>query len=231
MEYLKTPWEHQLKGVNDSLPMNHFALLWEAGTGKTGASINMMRHKYAKHGQLLRTLILGPSVVVKNWRNEFLIHSKVPKNYIVPLYGPIKKRIQIMRELPKQRIVITNYEGLDNDEFFQALYDYNFAVVVADESHRIKSHESKRAKKCIALGDRAMYRYILTGSPVLRDALDLWSQCRFLDGGKTFGTNYYEYRGRYFEDVLSKAQVKFQKWRPRESTYGELAQKLESLGS
>ena len=46
------------------------------------------------------------------------------------------------------------------------------------------------------LGDKARYKLILSGTPVQNEAVDLWSQYRFLDP-KVFGTNFYAFRNRY----------------------------------
>lgn len=46
------------------------------------------------------------------------------------------------------------------------------------------------------LGDRARYKLILSGTPVQNQAVDIWSQYRFLDR-TVFGDNFYAFVGRY----------------------------------
>ncbi|RKJ39243.1 hypothetical protein D7X94_12990 [Acutalibacter sp. 1XD8-33] len=46
------------------------------------------------------------------------------------------------------------------------------------------------------LGDQARYKLILSGTPVQNDAMDIFSQYRFLDP-TIFGQNYYTFRSRY----------------------------------
>lgn len=46
------------------------------------------------------------------------------------------------------------------------------------------------------LGDRAPFKLILSGTPVQNNALDLYSQYRFLDP-TVFGKNFYQFRNRY----------------------------------
>ena len=50
-----------------------------------------------------------------------------------------------------------------------------------DESTTIKNPKAKRTKSIIHLSNMASYRRILTGSPVTKNPLDLFTQCYFLD--------------------------------------------------
>ena len=49
-----------------------------------------------------------------------------------------------------------------------------------DESTTIKN-PAKRTKNIIKLGKYAKYKRIMTGSPVTKNPLDLYTQCEFLD--------------------------------------------------
>ena len=62
-----------------------------------------------------------------------------------------------------------------------------------DESTTIKNPNAKRTKNILLLGKHAQYRRILTGSPVTKSPLDLYSQCTFLDeqGLLGFYVSYY----------------------------------------
>ena len=50
-----------------------------------------------------------------------------------------------------------------------------------DESTTIKNPKAKRTKNILSLSSICKYRRIMTGSPVTRNPLDLYSQCEFLD--------------------------------------------------
>ena len=45
----------------------------------------------------------------------------------------------------------------------------------------LKHQQLKRTKNIIDLGNHAKYRRIMTGSPVTKNPLDLYTQCYFLD--------------------------------------------------
>ena len=69
-------------------------------------------------------------------------------------------------------------------------------MVIADESQRIKEPSAKQSKALHRLGDIAKYKLILSGTPIQNNAIDLFSQYRFLDP-TVFGTNFYAFRSRY----------------------------------
>jgi len=70
-------------------------------------------------------------------------------------------------------------------------------IVIIDESTTIKNRKAARTKNIIALQRRAKYRRILTGSPITKSPMDLFSQCSFL-AEKALGFNsYFAFQARY----------------------------------
>ena len=55
------------------------------------------------------------------------------------------------------------------------------SMIILDESTSIKNLKASRTKSIIKLGQLARYKRILTGSPITKSPLDLFSQCAFLD--------------------------------------------------
>lgn len=200
-------WKHQKDAVTRAASAKNFALFMEVGTGKTATCINILRHRYNSAHNLLSTLILCPPIVILNWKEEFKIWSKIPTKKVIPLLGSQQKRIDTMLYAtgakvynPEPVILITNYEALLMDRLFQEFEVYAPKIIVFDESHKLKDPQAKRTKQAIKLADKAEHRYILSGTPVLKDAMDLYSQYRVLDGGDTFGNNFFTFRARYFYD-------------------------------
>jgi SNF2 family DNA or RNA helicase len=243
MDYLISPWKHQMRAIELSRSTRDLALFFEMGTGKTGATINIMREHFARAKRVMRTLILGPVITVKNWQNEIHMHSKIKDWDVVPLTGPGKRRVKefvdrvgVNGQLVGGKIVITNYEAMEMDELHRCLQEWQPEILICDESQRLKSHESKRAKRVIQLlGEepvpgtddyqrKVRHVYLLTGTPILNSAMDIFNQYRILDSGESFGTNFYEFRMRYFED-LNKGmpqKVHFPHFIPRPETYENL---------
>lgn len=230
MKFLKPLWDHQMQAYLAGKEFNEFALFFEAGAGKTAATISLLRDKYYGHRKLLRTLVLGPPIVRKNWVQEWKMHSTINPNLIVMLDGPGKKRAKIVQELKGEpHIVITNYESLRNEELLQALLDWHPEAIVFDESHKCKTYNSKTTKVCFQLAQLAKYRYILTGTPVLNSPSDLFSQFKILDLGKTFGKNYFAFRDKYFMDKnrnMPKHNY-FPDWVPKPGIEADLNAKIK----
>ncbi len=66
-----------------------------------------------------------------------------------------------------------------------------------DESTTIKNPKAKRTKNILMLSKLADYKRIMTGSPVTRNPLDLYTQCEFLDPRHLNHPSYYSFRNRY----------------------------------
>ncbi len=233
MQYRVPPFAHQLNAIEIAKSKRDLALFWEMGTGKTAAIINILRHKFAETKSVRRTLILSPLVTLRNWKDEFGVHSNIKTQDIVVLGGSGRKRLQDFDKyaLNQNKIVIMNYDFMQNGEIVSRLLEWAPDILVADESHLIKNHSSKRAKNVAMISDICKHRFILTGTPILNSPLDLYMQFRVLDGGETFGKNFFTFRARYFEDVNSRWAQRpgyFPKWEPRPDKFGEMNELIYS---
>ena len=104
------------------------------------------------------------------------------------------KELTALTKKPNLQVAVINYEAAWR--LLPELLDFNPDLIIADESQRIKSNSAKQSKAMHKLGDRARYKLILSGTPVQNNAVDLYSQYRFMDSS-IFGTNFYSFRGRY----------------------------------
>lgn len=234
------PWAHQLKAINNTIDLPEYSFFFEVGAGKTLACVNSLRVKYMQERRLMRTLIVGPPIILENWKREIIANSNITPKDIVVLYGTGKKRIEMMKRiLDKPKIVITNYESLTMGakktkvgsktkrvpgELFSTLMAWAPEIMVLDESHRCKDATTSRAIMATRIADIARYKFLLTGTPILNTMMDIFSQFRILDGGKTFGQNFFVFRGRYFTDKNSgmNSQKHFPNWVPKEGAADEI---------
>jgi SNF2 family DNA or RNA helicase len=69
-------------------------------------------------------------------------------------------------------------------------------MMIVDESTTIKTHTAKRTKTLLKMSEKIGYKRILTGTPITKSPLDIFSQFAFLDKN-ILGKNYYAFRARY----------------------------------
>src|SRR5687767_4264684 len=91
-------WEHQRIGVEQARHLDHYALFYEPGLGKTFTTITIIREKMNTHKRFFRTLIVAPIIVLENWKEEWVKYSKVDPAKIVVLIGSGKDRIRLLRK-------------------------------------------------------------------------------------------------------------------------------------
>ena len=97
-------------------------------------------------------------------------------------------------------ILVMNVEAFSTDKgmkFATKFLNSHKVLMAIDESTTIKTPTAKRTKNIIRIGDYAKYRRILTGSPVTKNPLDLYTQCYFLDPYLLDHASYYSFRNRY----------------------------------
>lgn len=235
LEYLKqgikvTPYEHQMEAVSFLRNKPDGFLFFEMGTGKTGTAVLTYRAWNQREMRQLRCLVVCPSVVIYNWRDEFGLFSKMDLKDVLPLAkGSGKQKAEIVYDNlvkdMKSGVLIVNYEALLTQELFTAIQRWNPEVIIFDEAHYLKNPSTKRSKLCIKLAESATYRLGLTGTPILKNVLDIFGIFRTVELGRTFGTNQYIFQARYLIDKNAHWKSRtgyFPKWENNPQTYGEL---------
>jgi SNF2 family DNA or RNA helicase len=200
------PYAHQLKALELSWNKEVFAYFMEMGTGKSKVLIDNISMLYDK-GKINAALIIAPKGVVKTWHD-----SEIP----IHMVNHIDKKVVLWQALINQkqqskldtlfrtgvdlRILIMNVEAFSTKkglEFAKKFLNCHSAMVAVDESTTIKNPGAKRTKAILSLARDSKYRRILTGSPVTKSPLDLYTQCFFLDSFLLDHSSYYSFRTRY----------------------------------
>ena len=143
---------------------------------------------------------MAPTSVCAVWPKEFNDYADF-KYTVKVLLGDKKSRIKALDDLDKfpfeaLKVAVINYESTWREDIFDRLLAFDADLIIADESQRIKTHDAAQSKAMHQLGDKARYKLILSGTPVQNEAVDIFSQYRFLDP-TIFGMNFYAFRGRY----------------------------------
>lgn len=224
-------WKHQLDALKIAGGKKDFALFFEPGCGKTLTAITLARFKMFMQRRALKTLVLCPPIVIKNWKSEWLEASKFKHDEVLCLLGTGANRAKLMKDT-KAKVVIMNYESLLMEPLMKEIYRWGPEVLIFDESHRCKALKSKRTKEAVKLSKHptVMNRYILTGTPILNSPMDIFSQFLILDKGETFGQNFFTFRGKYFVDKNARmpSHIHFPQWVIREGALGEITKKIEA---
>ena len=200
------PYKHQLTALEKSWNKETYAYFMEMGTGKTKVLIDNMSMLYDK-GKIDSALIIAPKGVVKTWYEQEL-PTHLPdhiENVTVLWQSNINKKQQEKLESLFEietalHILIMNVEALSTEKgvkFAQKFMNSHKTLMAIDESTTIKTPTAKRTKNIIDLGEMAKYRRIMTGSPVTKNPLDLFTQCYFLDPYLLDFASYYAFRNRY----------------------------------
>ena len=186
------PYEHQLKALEKSWAAESYALFMEMGTGKSKVLVDNIAMLYDK-GAIRGALIVAPKGVYKNWDQiEFPVHMPEHVEHTKVLWDPTitkKKQVELdtlFDDKEELKILIMNVEAFSTSKGLDFAHRFlnmlcGRALIGIDESTTIKTPTAKRTKNILKIGNLAKYRRILTGSPVTKSPLDLFSQCLFLD--------------------------------------------------
>jgi SNF2 family DNA or RNA helicase len=180
----------------------------EMGTGKTKVLIDNMSMLYDK-GKIDGALIVAPKGVVKTWYEQEL-PTHLPdhiENVSILWQSNITKtqqeKLESLFEIETAlHILVMNVEAFSTDKgikFASKFLNSHKVLMAIDESTTIKTPTAKRTKNIINLGKYAKYRRIMTGSPITKNPLDLYTQCEFLDPYLLNHSSYYSFRNRYAE--------------------------------
>jgi len=202
------PYAHQLTALEKSWNKENFAYFMEMGTGKTKVLIDNLAMLYDK-GKVDGALIIAPKGVVKTWYEQEL-PTHLPnhiENVTVLWQSNITKtqqeKLETLFEIETAlHILVMNVEALSTDKgvkFASKFINSHKVMLAIDESTTIKTPTARRTKNIIGLGKHAKYKRIMTGSPITKNPLDLYTQCEFLDPWLLDFTSYYAFRNRYAE--------------------------------
>ena len=207
MEYrFKTkPFKHQLQALEKSWSRQSWAWFMEMGTGKTKVCIDNIAMLYDR-GKIKSALVIAPNGIKRNWRKELSVHMPDHVEYMDAVWvaSPKKKEqtelMNICQISDKLQILIMNIEALSTGrglDFARSFLLPGASLMVIDESTTIKNHAARRTKNIMKIANLAKYRRIMTGSPVTKSPLDLFSQVEFLGPWLLEQSNYYAFRARY----------------------------------
>ena len=198
------------------------ALLMEMGTGKSLTAI-AITGALSQAGRIRRVLIVAPLSILGVWEEEFQKFAAFPYALAV-LSGSSAKKLDTLRHMTGTtlQVVVVNYESAWRLE--KALTAWHPDLIIADEGHKIKTHNIAASKDMHRMGAKASYRLLLTGTVITNKAIDVFSQYKFLNPA-IYGNSFYAFRNRYFDMVGYGNHTPVLK----KSMESELTEKLHSI--
>ena len=201
--YKTNPYKHQRDALQESANKTQWAYFMEMGTGKTKVTIDNFSYLYLLN-KINTVLIIAPKSVYTVWESEILLH--MPNEIKHKIY---KWNIDKPKDLTKLndheglKIFLINVEALSTKRGLDGCINYltknKLNFVVLDESTTIKNRTAKRTKNILKLRILSARRRILTGSPITKSPLDLYTQCAFLSPDLLGFNSYLTFRNRYAE--------------------------------
>jgi SNF2 family DNA or RNA helicase len=200
------PYEHQLVALEKSWDKEEYAYFMEMGTGKSKVLIDNIAILYDK-GKINAAMIIAPKGVYRNWlSSEIPTHMPSHIQYKSVLWTALTsktkdKEYQSLFETDYNlHIFIMNVEALSTPKgiaFARKFLSCHNTLIAVDESTTIKTPKAARTKNIIGIASLAKYRRILTGSPITKSPLDLYTQCKFLNEDLLGFSSYYSFQNRY----------------------------------
>lgn len=153
-EYLTQRRDYQEEGYLFLLEQKHCCLYYKPGKGKTYPAVDALREVDKSKNYEARVLILSTADAIKNmWNAEIVPQNILPKNTVLmSLNSAIQEKTKLK------------------------LLGIKWDVIVIDECHKIKSHNSKSSKLVYMLSRRTEYVWGLSGTPRGNNDIDIYCQ-------------------------------------------------------
>lgn len=199
-DYVNCRKQYQEIGAQLLLEKKHACLFFEPGKGKTYSCIDALTEvNRQKQGKASVLIISSADAIKKMWKVDI-----VPQNI-----------------LPKDTYLVTDRTAIG--DMSEILLLKKWDVIIVDECHIIKAHNSKIHKLVYRLCKNVEYAWGMTGTPRGNTDIDIWCQLQALHiGGQgrmsysawtriycDFETGYGAY-GRY--QIPVQIKLKYKEW-------------------
>jgi len=160
---------YQMTGYQWFKSLSHYhlggILADDMGLGKTLQSIAYLASELGEHPHL----IVVPSSVVYNWKNEF--EKFTPTLKVAVMTGTPQERHEKINLFKDADVWITSYATLRQD--IEQYRELTFQTLILDEAQFIKNYATKTSKAIREI--RAGRRFALSGTPIENSIDELWA--------------------------------------------------------
>lgn len=215
------PYAHQVEGIRFAFRQFNqgrgVGFFFEPRTGKTKTTIDTVSILHIKK-DVRKILIITPNRVLGTWVREF--HTHCPLVHQVVVWDAKERRKGSIAQPPGHidlQVVVTNFETFGtpgkklesgrrsrstgrfkNRSIIEKWLDGDDAVIVVDESHKLKNPSGKASNMIVGMRRFFTHQIILTGTPITkaRRAADIYMQFRLINPGRfmEWGATYEDFR-------------------------------------
>lgn len=176
--FSRTLKSYQIKPVIHAINCFFTANFSVPGSGKT--TMAYAAYSVLKERQIVeKIIVIGPRSSFMPWEDEYESCFQKEANSFRIVDSGSQNLIEKISE--NELILLTyNMASLITDDLIEILSTFN-CILVLDESHNVKRFDGGVwAQSVLKIAPFAKRRLILTGTPMPKDLLDLWTQFTFL---------------------------------------------------
>ena len=178
-------YPYQLDAIRAVKDLPYAAIFHEQGLGKTKIAIDLAL-SWLQGDTVDTVFIVTKKSLVQNWRREISGHC-----HITPHILSGNRRQNSTSLNSPVLLYVTNFEVISSNASIIRLFLHTCRVgCILDESHKIKNPDAALTRTFLDLSSLFTRRVIMTGTPAANRPYDIWSQIRFLDGGKALGDTF-----------------------------------------
>ena len=191
------PTPEQKLALKRAMEQERYGIFFQQRVGKTKVAIDFCGVKHLQKG-VNRVLIVCPLSVRGEWFTQIAEHLPNDIRRYVVMYPEGAKKVETLLTATKKTTVLTfiivNYDKLIGQK--ERLAWWNPDIIIFDESHLIKHHNSKRSRASAYLTAHKPMVLLLTGTPITKSWTDIFSQFRTMDKD-ILGRNWTKFRTQY----------------------------------
>lgn len=204
--YKTEPRDYQVIATHKAYAKEMYALFMEMGLGKSKISLDVMAASIGSK-EIEQILIICPYSVRIIWPDEIAKHF--PRDSDIHL-ADLKTKAGLKRfdnfnnynDKNRCNILVVGVESLQRkgNKAYESVYNYvakRKTGIIVDEVHYIKNPQSIRTLNITSIGENAIRKIAMTGTPVSQGIIDLYSILNFLDPNIIGLGDYYSFKNRY----------------------------------
>lgn len=224
------PYNHQVVALNwlVDLYSNKYSgclLADDMGLGKTFEVISFIDYLLRKNANA-KILIVAPTVLIDNWKNEFENSLKTIDRYGIKVIrgknsaldklgsittgnrteNEVLNDLDVVNFLEDYNIYITTYKTLQKYQFAWVTDAVNLDCIVYDEAQNIKNPNTLQTQAAKAVSSKEkIFNILMSGTPIENELRDLW--CLFDLFDPSFFGSWKNFRNTYVSKNVDKAEL------------------------